>query len=202
MLDELAGAPGERLLGDAYWSDFEERFWRTGELGFWKLERLQEFQEPTDDSWVAFSKGNWPDALALLAGRRKALTQHYAKLRAHGFETWRIRVVEQPLTEYMQWELRLLLMRDELGGHTRVIDAGRLRSYEGDGVLPELITLGEDVVYRLLYDDNGLQQGGVRYTDRDLVVRCQEFVQRLYSEGEDIRKYLAREGMLPAREQH
>lgn len=202
MLDGLAGAPGERLLGDAYWADFDEHFWRTGEPGFWKLERLQEFQEPTDDSWVAFSKGNWPGALGLLESRREVLTRHYAKLRAHGFETWRIRVVEQPLTDYMCWELRLLLMRDELGGHTRVIDAGRVRSYEEDGVLPELITLGDDVVYRLLYDENGLQEGAVRYTGRDLVVRCREFVQGLYSDGEGIREYLTREGFPSAREQH
>ncbi|MFF4448209.1 DUF6879 family protein [Streptomyces sp. NPDC001502] len=200
MFDELAGAPGERLLGDAYRADFDEHFWRIGDPGFWKLERLQDFQEPTDDSWVAFSEGKWPQALALLESRREELTRHYAKLRAHGFETWRIRVVEEPLTDYMRWELRLLLLRDELGGHTRVIDAGRVRSYEEDGVLPELITLGEDVVYRLLYDENGLQEGAVRHTGRDLVLRCQEFVQRLYSDGEGIREYLAREEIPSGRE--
>ncbi|MGW5335438.1 DUF6879 family protein [Streptomyces bauhiniae] len=197
MLDELAGAPGERLLGDAYWTDFDERFWRIGEPGFWKLERLQEFQEPSDDSWVAFSKGDWSQAMALLEGRREALTQHYAKLRARGIETWRIRVVEEPLTDYMRWELRLLLMRDELGGHTRVIDAERVRQYEDDGILPELITLGDDTVYSLIYDENGLQEGGVRYVGTGLVSRCREFVQELYSEGENIREYLDREGLLP-----
>ncbi|GAA2278343.1 hypothetical protein GCM10010402_38710 [Actinomadura luteofluorescens] len=199
MLDGLAGAPGKELLGDAYWADFDEHFWRTGEPGFWKLERLQEFQEPTDDSWVAFSEGDWPRAMSLLESRREALTQHYAKLLAHGIETWRIRVVEQPLTDYMRWELRLLLMRDELGGHTRVIDASRVRSHEEDGVLPELITLGDDVVYRLLYDENGLQKGGVRYTGRDLVVRCREFVQELYGKGEGIKEYLARERIVSER---
>ncbi|WP_327255673.1 DUF6879 family protein [Streptomyces sp. NBC_01244] len=202
MLEELLDAPGERLLGDAYLADFEQHFWRIGKPGFWKLERLQQFQEPTDDSWVAFSKGDWPGALALLESRREALTQHYARLRSHGFETWRIRVVEEPLTDYMRWELRLLLMRDELGGHTRVIDAARVRPYEQAAVLPELITLGDDVVYHLLYDENGLQEGGVRYIGRDLVLRCRQFVQGLYDEGESISDYLAREGILPAREQY
>lgn len=202
MLDELLDTPGERLLGDAYLADFDKHFWHSGTPGFWKLERLQEFREPTDDSWVAFSEGDWPGALALLEGRREALTRHYARLRSHGFETWRIRVVEEPLTDYMRWEFRLLLMRDELGGHTRVIDASKVRSYEQDGLLPELITLGDHVVYRLLYDENGLQEGGVRHTGRDLVVRCRQFVQGLYDEGESIGAYLDREGILPAREQH
>ncbi|MER6445316.1 DUF6879 family protein [Streptomyces venezuelae] len=195
------GAPGERLLGDAYQADFQERFWRIGEPGFWKLERLQDFQEPLDDSWVAFSEGNWQGAMALLEGRREELSRHYARLRSHGIETWRIRVVEQPLTDYMRWELRLLLLRDELGGHTRVIDAGQIRSYEEHGTLPELITLGDDVVYRILYDENGILEGGVRHTGRELVLGCQEFVQQLYGEAEEIGDFLAREDLMSDREQ-
>lgn len=200
MLDGLADEPGEKMLGDVYLADFDEHFWKTGESGFWKLERLQEFREPTDESWVAFSGGDWQGAMALLESRRDALTRHYARLQEHGIETWRIRVVEQPLTDYMRWELRLLLMRDELGGHTRVIDAGRVRSQEKRGVLPELITLGDDVMYRLLYDGTGLQEGGVRYTGRALVARCRQFIQRLYGEGEPIIEYLARQGFLAEQE--
>ncbi|MER7184907.1 DUF6879 family protein [Streptomyces hyaluromycini] len=202
MLDMLAGASGERLLGDAYLADFEEHFWKVGPSGFWKLERLQEFLEPLDDSWVASSQGDWRTSFALLEQRRESLSRHYDKIRAHGFETWRIRVVEPPLTDYMRWELRLLLLRDELGGYTRVIDSGRVEQFEAHGVLPELITLGDDVMYELLYDDNGLQQGGIRYSQRELIVRCREFIQRLYGEGEDIRGYFTREGLLAESEQH
>lgn len=201
MLDMLAGASGERLLGDAYWADFEEHFWRVGPPGFWKLERLQEFLEPNDDSWVASSEGDWRKSFALLEQRRESLRQHYDRIRAHGFETWRIRVVERPLTDYMRWELRLLLLRDELGGHTRVLDSGKVKQFEAHGVLPELITLGDDVMYELLYDDNGLQQGGIRYSQRELVVRCREFIQGLYGDGEAIRDYITREGLLAEPEQ-
>lgn len=193
MLDLFANSSGVRLLGDAYWADFDKNFWRTGRAGFWKVERLQEFREPTDDSWVAFSEGRWQDSLDLLGRRRDSLVRHYRKILSHGFETWRIRVVEQPLTDYMHWELHLLRLRDELGGHTRVIPAAKVEQFETAGELPELITLGDDVMYRLLYDENGLQEGGVRYTQRDLVVGCRSFIQRLYHKGEDIRDYFTRE---------
>jgi hypothetical protein len=193
MLDLLAGASGERLLGDAYWKDSDENFWRTGEPGFWKLERLQVFQEPNDDSWVAFARGDWQQSLELIERRRGSLIRHYDKIRAHRFETWRIRVVEHPLTDYMRWELHLLRLRDELGGHTRVIGAEKVAHFETDGVLPELITLGDDIVYELLYDENGLQEGGIRYTERDLLVRSREFIQAVYHEGEEISDYFARE---------
>jgi hypothetical protein len=193
MRDPLPDTAGERLLGDDYLADFEEHFWRTGETGFWKLERLQHFLEPTDDSWTAFAQGRWQDALELLEQRRPSLIRHYEKISDHHFTTWRIRVVEHPLSDYMRWELRLLRLRDELGGHTRIIDVEQIRKFEADGVLPELVTLGDDVAYRLLYDENGLQEGGVRFTQNDVVVRCREFIQSCYDQGEPIDDYFARE---------
>ncbi|MCE0537768.1 hypothetical protein LWF15_19940 [Kineosporia rhizophila] len=201
MLDLSKITAGERLLGDAYWSDFDDHFWRIGTEGFWKLERLQHFQEPGDDSWVAFSRGNWQEAMALLDQRREALTQHYSKMRAHGFETWRIRVVQEPLSDYMRWELQLLRLRHELGGHTRVIDAGDLAEYETGQVLPELVTLGDDVMYELLYNDDGLQEGGIRYSQPDQVASARDLIQELYSMGEDIAQYAARHPALAARRQ-
>jgi hypothetical protein len=88
----------------------------------------------------------------------------------------------------MRWELNLLRLRDELGGHTRIIDAAAVRRFEAALVLPELITLGDDVVYRLLYDENGLQEGADRYSGRDVVVECRKFIQALYADGEPIRQ--------------
>jgi hypothetical protein len=193
MRDLFAGAAGQRMLGEVYVEDFDANFRQTGKSGFWKLERLQVFREPSDDSWVAFNAGNWHESLDLLERRRSELTRHYDNIRAHGFETWRIRVVEHPLTDYMRWELSLLGLRDELGGHTRVIDINDIREFEADGViLPEVVTLGDRVVYRLLYDETGLQEGAVRYGQPALVARWREFIQRLYARGEEISDYLER----------
>lgn len=49
MPDPLAGATGERMALDAYYADFEQNFWRSADLGFWKLERQQTFREPPGD---------------------------------------------------------------------------------------------------------------------------------------------------------
>ncbi|GAA3039334.1 DUF6879 family protein [Actinokineospora globicatena] len=192
VISRLATAEGTRLLGDAYLDDFNERFWRIGRSGFWKLERLQDFREPTDDSWVAFDQGRWQDAVAALRERRGALTEHYRKISEHGFETWRVRVVEWPLTDYLRWESELLALRDELGGHTRFLDASRVEHLESAGVLPELITLGDEALYHLLYDETGLQQGGVRYDDEGLVVAVREFIQGLYSVGATAEGFMER----------
>jgi hypothetical protein len=41
MRDLIDGATGERMELDAYYADFEEKFWATTTPGFWKLERQQ-----------------------------------------------------------------------------------------------------------------------------------------------------------------
>ncbi|ANZ39033.1 hypothetical protein BBK82_26135 [Lentzea guizhouensis] len=193
MRELLRAAKGVRLLGDDYYNHFNEHFWKTGRSGFWKLERLQHFEEPGDESWVAFSEGDWDRSLALLDERRSALRAHYAKISNAQFETWRIRIVESPLTDYMQWELHLLHLRDQLGGHTRILPAHEIAQFEQEGLLPELITLGDDVMYEILYDENGLQEGGVLYVDTSLVTRCRELIKSLYQKGEPISTYFARD---------
>lgn len=189
MHELLGGSSGTRLTGPAYWTDFDAHFWRTGTSGFWKLERLQVFEEPGDDSWVAFAAGDWDTALQLLEDRRPSLTQYYEQIAQAGFATRRVRVAEEPLTPYMQWELHLLRLRNEVGGGIRVIGPGRVRQYERHGLLPELVTLGDDVMYELNYDRHGLQEGGTRFTDRDLTVRSRELIQELYADGEDVQHY-------------
>ncbi|MGW5053391.1 DUF6879 family protein [Actinokineospora sp. NPDC004072] len=193
MRELLGAGGGQRLLGAAYWSRFEADFWRIGASGFWKLERLQTFREPGDPSWRAFADGRWDHALALLEQRRAELAEHYAKMAAKGFQTWRIRVVEHPLTDYLLWEMHLLRLRDELGGHTRVLDAREVADHERHSILPEVIVLGDHVVYELLYDETGLQEGGIRHTGSAVAARCREFIRALYGKGEEISRFFARE---------
>ncbi|MET8358849.1 DUF6879 family protein [Micromonospora sp. NPDC005171] len=61
MRELLGGDPGEVLALDDYWADFDQRFWKTGPPGFWKLERQQTFQEPQDEGWQAFAAGRWEE---------------------------------------------------------------------------------------------------------------------------------------------
>ncbi|WP_217170545.1 hypothetical protein [Streptomyces sp. AC512_CC834] len=41
-------------------------------------------------------------------------------------------------------------------GPVRVTDAGRVAQYEEDGPLPEICTLGSQMTYQALYDDQGV----------------------------------------------
>ena len=50
MLERVAELTGQELKLDAYFEDFDARFWRVDSS--WKLERRQVFQEPDVPSWA------------------------------------------------------------------------------------------------------------------------------------------------------
>jgi hypothetical protein len=193
MAELLRGGSGEWLAGDAYQDDFGRAFWQVTEPGFWKLERLQSFQEPGNESWLAFINGDWAESLRLAERQRPALADYYRKIAESDFTTWRVRVVERPITPYVQWELNSLRIWAEYGERIRVVSAEQIASAEENGRLPELVTLGTEVMYQVRYDHTGLPEGGIRYVDRELIGRCQRFIADLYSVGEELDSFFERE---------
>ncbi|MDR7277451.1 DUF6879 family protein [Catenuloplanes atrovinosus] len=193
MREVLDRSAGVRLSADEYRADFRERFWQSHEYDFWKLERRQTFAEPGDESWVAFSHGDWETALRLIAARRPQYESDARRMAELGFASYRVRVVEAPLTPYLQWELRLLRLMGATSDRVRVLDAARVGLHEASGPLPEVVTLGADVTYEVLYDDAGLADGAIRHTGAALTAACRQFIARLYESGEDVVAYVDRE---------
>ncbi|WP_089153975.1 DUF6879 family protein [Micromonospora sp. NBS 11-29] len=192
MLELRSGDSANRLDLTDYWADFEDRFWRTTGPGFWKLERQQTFKEPTDEGWRAFAAGRWEESLQLLQGRRAEFAEYYRRIKDSGFATRRVRIVDEPLTPYLQWELHVLRLRHEYGGLTRVVDAAAIAPAEKKGVLPELYTLGTEVMYEAIYDADGVLTAARRWLDPQLAARCQAFIESLYRDGEPLDEFFAR----------
>ncbi|MEH0985455.1 DUF6879 family protein [Micromonospora sp. CPCC 205556] len=192
MRELLGGDPGELLALDDYWADFEQRFWKTGSPGFWKLERQQMFKEPHDEGWQAFAAGRWDDSLRILDARRPEFEDYYRRIADSGFATRRVRVVQEPLTPYLRWELHVLRLRHEYGGLTRVVTPDQVAASELGGPLPEIYTLGTDVMYEAVYDADGVLEAARRWRNPDVVMRCQEFIESLYDGGEPLDEFFAR----------
>ncbi|RKN04847.1 DUF6879 family protein [Streptomyces radicis] len=182
----LDGATGELMPLDAYYADFEAHFWHSADLGFWKMERQQTFQEPGYDSWEAFARGDWEESLRLLEAGRPDMAEYHRKAERRGFVPRRIRVVQEPLSAYMWWELHALRIREECGGPVHVIDVDKVAEYEVDGPLPEIYTLGSRVMYEAVYDARGVLEAARKYVDPDLIVRCQAFIEELFRAGEPL----------------
>lgn len=192
MHSVLDGSAGHRLSLDAYLKDFDREFWAVRAPGFWKLERQQSFKEPGYGSWEAFDNGDWDGSLRLLDEQRDDFREYYRRIAAHGFATRRVRVIEEPMTPYLKWELHVLRLRHQFGGRTRVVRPDQIRSFEKGETLPEIYTLGTDLMYQAIYDERGILEGAVRYADRDLVTRCRNLIETLYAVGEDLDSFFER----------
>lgn len=187
----LDGAVGERLELPAYYADFRSRFEQAKE--FWKLERGQVFAEPGSESWEAFNRGDWEESLRLIEERRAGFIDYQRRNDARGMISRRVRVVSLPPSPYLHWELRFLLLRDELGQPTRVVLDRDIADLEDQGPLPEISTLDAGVMYEVVYADNGAADHAVRFTDTALVGRCRDLIAGLYERGEPISEFFRRE---------
>ena len=186
---DLPRFPGERLDAAAYVADFDARFWRIGGEGLWKLECLQNYQENGFASWEAFRVGDWDGALRLAEELRPGFEEYYDKISAHGFRVHRVRVVQEPITPYVQWEMQILRFREQCGEAVAVLTAGQAAALAGPAPLPDLVTLGAEAAYEIHYTEDGTPDGATLYTDAEAVQGMRTFIQRLYGPGEQLATY-------------
>lgn len=189
---ELDPHQGERLVRADYWRDFDERMKEIDGRDSLKLERLQHFDEQDDPSRDALRKGEWAEALRLLENDRAEWTAAAEDFARFGSVFRRVRVVEEPLTSYMQWELHLLRLADECGVRARIVTADKVQEAEADGLLPELVILGGRTMYLVLYTGSGIPDGALRFTDPQLVERWDRYLRQLDEVGEDVQTYFQR----------
>lgn len=175
-----------------YLEDFDTRFWSVRDSVVWKVERQQDFRQPESPSWTACDEGRWEESLRLLEDNRGALRRQFARIAASGSAVRRVRVVEEPLTPYLYWELHSLRLRAQCGEDIRVIGPERIASLEREHPLPEIVTLGTSVTYRILYDERGVLEGAVRYTDPVITSGCRAGIAALHRDGEELASFFTR----------
>jgi hypothetical protein len=53
--------------------------------------------------------------------------------------------------------------------------------------------MDDTVMYQAVYDEHGVLDHALRYTDQELVRRCRDFIADLYARGEPIGDFFERE---------
>jgi hypothetical protein len=192
MSEALVEMRGRKLALDEYFEDYDRRFRGIGGSGSWKIERQQEFAEPGLGSWEAFKRGDWTRALKLLEEMRPALAEYFSSIASQGIPIRRVRVVEEPISPYLIWELNGLRIRMEYGEQVRVVSREQVEGLEHNGRLPEILVLGKETVYQVLYDKDGAAEGAIRSEDGREVERWVGLAKQLYEVGEDLGSYFAR----------
>ena len=176
----------QHLTLDAYYADFDYHYRKPGTT-FWKFERGQHYAEPANPSWVAFNEGNWELALELIEAERDRLTEHHTELDAQGIRTHRVRIINTPLTPYLQWELHYLNLRHQTGGPIHIYPAHLLDPLEHYGpVLPDLNICAPQAMYIPGYDHNGVLEHATKYPWSGAITR---FVEDLYQLGQPIDEF-------------
>ncbi|MFI6081795.1 DUF6879 family protein [Streptomyces sp. NPDC051217] len=188
----LSRARGDILATGAYQQDFRRRDQDIIGRNGWKFERRQHFEEQDSPSWDAIQRGEWQEALQLLWAKSDMWERVAREDREGGSVFRRVRVVEEPLTPYLQWELHALRVQGASGMPVRVVSAEKVRSLESSELLPEVVSLGGQVLYEVLYTESGLLDGAVRFQDPGLIGNWEVFIQGLYEDGEDIVSYVDR----------
>lgn len=185
-------ARGERVGQAAYKREFAIRDSAIRGGSSWKLERRQHFEEAGNPSREALRRGEWDEALRLIEARRDKLRGIAADETARRAVFHRVRVVEEPLTPYLQWELHSLRLSAQYGERVRILPAKAVAAAESDSPLPELVVQDDVVLYRVLYTDAGAPHGAVRFTDPEIVDPWVAYLRHAYATAEDIFSYFDR----------
>lgn len=192
MFDSFAHGTFERLARPAYHEDFY-RTLKSGIKSQDKLERGQHFQERGFPSWEAFAAGHWQESLGLIEEKRATYAHQFAEAEGLGVVQRRLRVVEFPVTPYVQWELHVLRLRVAVGDRIRILDARTITELEQDRTVPEVVILGDVVMYEVQYDREGNADGARRYRDPALIAETRAGFQTLYTQGEEFAAFFDRE---------
>ncbi|MFI0219059.1 DUF6879 family protein [Streptomyces lydicus] len=192
MFESFQSTTSERLDRPSYHEDFR-RHYGSGISFLKKIERGQNFKERGFPSWEAFAAGEWDRALSLIEEKRETYAGQFQKAADLGILERRLRVVQFPVTPYVQWELHVLRLRVELGDSIRLMDARNISDIEVDHLVPEVVILGDEVMYEVVYDHDGNAAGANRITDQVAIEGTSAGFDALYPRGEGFTEFFNRE---------
>lgn len=163
----------------------------TGDI--WKLERSQVFEESGDPAWEAFVADDWNQVLAIFEEERESLREEIRAFERSGLRLRRLRVVEHPPTPYLRWEMHSHRIFVDCGHEIGVLGADRLREWESDNPVPELMVYGDKVIYQIRYNERWEPAGAKRIDDLELARATAALVSDLYAQAEPLADYFDRE---------
>jgi hypothetical protein len=193
MLDRIRETDGTRLDRSAYHGQMRAETERVNGTA-WKLERSQFFTEAADDpAWQAFKCGDWSKSLGIFEDERESLVAEAAKYARQGSKFCRLRVVESPVSAYVQWEMHALKVTDEAGMPVRILAADAVRDLERGFPLPEVVILGTRVLYEVCYDASWTACGARRINDPAVITQAATEMAELWRQAEPLPTYFKRE---------
>lgn len=195
--------PPTWALADATWLDldaFGSAFvsnWARIQTRFLKLECWQSYREAdTNESQAAYDRGDVEAARRLLEREAEADRPLYEDVRRRGIEYARVRLVQEPLTPYLEYELLSYRIRAELGERIEVVRCGpelRLPDQEHFDFL--LFDQRVALIHDYGTDEVGAQAGGWLTHGPAALAGLEEMISRLRQQAAPLARYLAEDGL-------
>jgi hypothetical protein len=169
--------------------DFSKRFrseWDAARERFLKVERRQDYNQAGDESFEAFRSGDHAAAARLLREILLGQREMYARARARGVELVRLRLVEEPLSDYLRYyEIPSYSVSEELG--ERIVFA---HPDPTEDELPDCIVFDSTVMFVNAYDGLGRLVGAIEVRSKDEIARHVALAERLLSSAEPRADYV------------
>jgi len=121
-LPSLPSLPAsDHISVDQFFSEYN-RFSAQVRCRVFKLERLQNYMEPDNESWREFQVGNIKRSLELIPMIRAKEAEYDVEFFKRGLQFLRVRAVELPLSPYIEWELQFHAFSAQYGETILVSD--------------------------------------------------------------------------------
>ncbi|GAA4506941.1 MULTISPECIES: DUF6879 family protein [Nonomuraea] len=122
----------------------------------YKLERRQTFQEPGNPSWEAFAAGDMRRALELIEEDRATQRDFKKIFDDRDAHFYRLRVIEDPLSSYLKWELAHFRLNAEEGEKIFIVNQAMIADLDLRYRLDDYTIFDRSLAFFLNYSDDGL----------------------------------------------
>lgn len=177
--------------------EFGARFsdaWSRIESRFLKLECWQTYQElEAGKSQEAYNRGEIQEARELLLREAEFDRPLYEDIKRSGTEYARIRLVQEPLTPYLEYELLAYEIREEMGENIEIVRCDAALKFPNEDYFDFLLF---DRHTALVHDYGyaGRQSGGWITHDADVLISLEKKAVTLRRSAVPLRQFLTGSG--------
>jgi hypothetical protein len=176
------GTPNAAYLAP---SDFKEHFkqaWNDAQSRFFKIERRQSYNQAGDESFEAYISGDYETARHLVRKGVLAQDEMYAQARARGIDLVRLRLIQQPLSDYLRYyEIPSYFASEELGERIGFVEVAK-----DNDALPDCIIFDAHLMFINAYDGLDRLVGAIEIMDHNEIDRYLGLAESLLVESQPL----------------
>jgi hypothetical protein len=187
---QWALANSKRLDLDEFGSRFAAA-WSQVQTRFLKFECWQTYQErQTNESQDAYNKGYVDRARRLLREEAETDQPLYEDIRKRRIDYARVRLIQEPLTSYLEYELMAYKIREEMGEVIMIVRCGSELRLPNENYFDFLLF---DRYAALIHDygAEGCQSGGWITRDFNIIIALEKIAAQLRASAIPLRDYVA-----------